>query len=181
MAQLHENAMYLPRKRLRSNWMRLLLCIIHNSKYSDLTSWRDRCGCKPTNYDRIKKNESQIVAKPDHSEAANKYVVTQSTGSPKTMEQHYTVKPRNESDATREEVPRGNQTLGEVNMEATITSDDILRAGGFGARDDLNSFLPAASDLTDFEASLNDACEYEEPQGVSDRPGLGWTTKAGPE
>ncbi|KAL9273181.1 hypothetical protein AKJ16_DCAP25862 [Drosera capensis] len=131
--------------------------------------------------DQKQKNEPQIVAKLDHSEAAIKYVVTHCTGSPKTMEQHYTVKPRNESDATREEVPQGNQTLGEVNMEATVTSDDILRAGGFGARDDLNSFLPAASDLTDFEASLNDAREYEEPQGVSGRPGLGWTPKAGSE
>ncbi|GAB2210125.1 hypothetical protein Droror1_Dr00015383 [Drosera rotundifolia] len=131
--------------------------------------------------DDKQETESQIVAKPDHSEAVVKYAIAHSTGSPKTSEQHNTVRPRNGLNAAREEVPQGNQTLGEVNMEATITSDDLLRAGGFGARDDLNSFLPAASDLTDFEASLNDAREYEEPQRVSRRPGLGWTAKAGAE
>ncbi|KAF7145827.1 hypothetical protein RHSIM_Rhsim04G0170300 [Rhododendron simsii] len=30
---------------------------------------------------------------------------------------------------------------GEVNMEASISSDDIIRVGGFGARDDISSFL----------------------------------------
>ncbi|XP_059668384.1 uncharacterized protein LOC132313573 isoform X2 [Cornus florida] len=64
---------------------------------------------------------------------------------------------------------------GEVNMEATILSDDVIRAGGFGARDDISSFLPVASDSTDFEASLLDARDYEEPQEKICRPGLGWT------
>lgn len=64
---------------------------------------------------------------------------------------------------------------GEVNMEAAITSDDVMRAGGFGARDDIGSFLPVASDATDFEASLLDARDYEEPQGNISRPGLGWS------
>ena len=70
---------------------------------------------------------------------------------------------------------------GDVNMEAIITPDDIIRAGGFGARDDISSFLPVASDSTDFEASLRDARGYEEPQGDIYRPGLGWTetTKSG--
>ncbi|CAK7342654.1 unnamed protein product [Dovyalis caffra] len=64
---------------------------------------------------------------------------------------------------------------GEVNMEASITPDDVVRAGGFGARDDISSFLPVASDSTDFEATILDARNYEEPQGEIHRPGLGWT------
>ncbi|KAL1351231.1 hypothetical protein HN51_015165 [Arachis hypogaea] len=66
---------------------------------------------------------------------------------------------------------------GEVNMEAFITTDDVIRAGGFGARDDISSFLPVAIDSTDFEASIRDARDYEEPepQGEVSRPGLGWT------
>ncbi|XP_054802191.1 uncharacterized protein LOC129305970 [Prosopis cineraria] len=63
---------------------------------------------------------------------------------------------------------------GEVNMEASITADDVIRAGGFGARDDISSFLPVASDSTDFEASIRDARDYEESQGKVSRPGLGW-------
>lgn len=64
---------------------------------------------------------------------------------------------------------------GEVNMEASLTADDVIRAGGFGARDDISNFLPVASDSTDFEATMRDAREYEEPQGEICRPGLGWT------
>ncbi|GMP97566.1 hypothetical protein CsSME_00045769 [Camellia sinensis var. sinensis] len=64
---------------------------------------------------------------------------------------------------------------GEVNMEASISSDDVIRAGGFGARDDIGSFLPVASDSTDFEASLRDARDYEDPQEEICRPGLGFT------
>ncbi|XP_027351938.1 uncharacterized protein LOC113862871 [Abrus precatorius] len=67
---------------------------------------------------------------------------------------------------------------GDVNMEASITPDDVIRAGGFGARDDISSFLPVASDSTDFEASIRDARDYEEPQGQVSRPGLGWTGSA---
>lgn len=63
----------------------------------------------------------------------------------------------------------------EVNMEASILADDVIRAGGFGARDDISSFLPVASDSTDFEAMIRVAREYEEPQGKICRPGLGWT------
>ncbi|KAK9289341.1 hypothetical protein L1049_008414 [Liquidambar formosana] len=63
---------------------------------------------------------------------------------------------------------------GAVKMESSVTSDDVIRAGGFGARDDISSFLPVASDSTDFEATLRDARSYEEPQGEICRPGLGW-------
>ncbi|KAI3760688.1 hypothetical protein L1987_51086 [Smallanthus sonchifolius] len=63
---------------------------------------------------------------------------------------------------------------GDVNMEASISAEDVMRAGGFGARDDISSFLPVASDSTDFEASLRDARGYEEPQKDICRPGLGW-------
>ncbi|KAL5719871.1 hypothetical protein ACHQM5_012602 [Ranunculus cassubicifolius] len=73
------------------------------------------------------------------------------------------------------------QTTGDVNMEASITSDDMMRAGGFGARDDMGSALPVAMDSTDFEASLRDARDYEEPQGQTNRPGIGWTDAKKPE
>lgn len=75
----------------------------------------------------------------------------------------------------KQDIGNDTNTIGEVNMEASITADDIMRAGGFGATDDINSFLPVAMDLTDFEASLRDARDYEEPQGEISRPGLGWT------
>lgn len=71
--------------------------------------------------------------------------------------------------------PIDENRSGEVNMEASITQDAIIRAGGFGARDDIGSFLPVASDSTDFEATILDARNYEEPQGEIHRPGLGWT------
>lgn len=71
--------------------------------------------------------------------------------------------------------PEEIDASGDVNMEASITPDDVIRAGGFGARDDISSFLPVASDSTDFEASIRDARDYEEPQGQISRPGLGWT------
>ncbi|BAT85213.1 hypothetical protein LR48_Vigan04g074200 [Vigna angularis] len=82
-----------------------------------------------------------------------------------------------------ESCPKGAHAVeidaaGDVNMEASITPDDVIRAGGFGARDDISSFLPVASDSTDFEASIRDARDYEEPQGQVSRPGLGWTGAA---
>ncbi|KAM3280736.1 putative protein isoform X1 [Capsicum chacoense] len=67
---------------------------------------------------------------------------------------------------------------GDVNMEADITMDDVIKAGGLGARDDLNSFLPMAADTTDFEASIRDAWEYEGQRESISRPGLGWTEPA---
>ncbi|MQL87518.1 hypothetical protein Taro_020069, partial [Colocasia esculenta] len=66
-------------------------------------------------------------------------------------------------------------TLGDVNMEASISTDDVERAGGLGATDDISSFLPVAMDSTDFEASLREAREFEGPQHEISRPGLGWT------
>ncbi|ESQ40312.1 hypothetical protein EUTSA_v10016002mg [Eutrema salsugineum] len=66
------------------------------------------------------------------------------------------------------------QPHGEVNMEASISAEDVIRAGGFGAKDDIGSFLPVASDSTDFEESIRSARDYEEPQPKVQRPGLGW-------
>lgn len=63
---------------------------------------------------------------------------------------------------------------GEINMEAYVTSDEVIRAGGFGATDNISSFLPVASDFTDFEESLRDARDYEESEEKSNRSGLGW-------
>lgn len=66
------------------------------------------------------------------------------------------------------------ETSGDVNMEASISSDDVACAGGLGARDDMSSFLPVASDSTDFEKALLEARSYEGQQGDLSRPGLGW-------
>ncbi|OIT32225.1 PREDICTED: uncharacterized protein LOC109207623 [Nicotiana attenuata] len=74
--------------------------------------------------------------------------------------------------------PRHVNSQGEVNMEADITMDDVIRAGGLGARDDLNSVLPIATDTTDFEASIRDAWDYEGLRESIKRPGLGWTEPA---
>ncbi|KAG6743768.1 hypothetical protein POTOM_052469 [Populus tomentosa] len=73
--------------------------------------------------------------------------------------------------------PIDEDRSGEVKMEASLTPDDVIRAGGFGARDDISSFLPVASDSTGFEATILDARNYEEPQGEIQRPGLGWTER----
>lgn len=79
-------------------------------------------------------------------------------------------------DNASEGARQGNEDpYGEFNMEAAISADDVLRAGGFGARDGISSVLPVASDSTDFEASLLDARGYEDPQTEIQRPGLGYT------
>ncbi|WVZ99069.1 hypothetical protein U9M48_044419 [Paspalum notatum var. saurae] len=62
----------------------------------------------------------------------------------------------------------------DVNMEAAISTEDVMRAGGFGAKDDIGSLLPTAIDSTDFEASLRDARDFEGEKGAPARPGLGW-------
>ncbi|GER52520.1 elongation factor 1-beta [Striga asiatica] len=68
--------------------------------------------------------------------------------------------------------------FGEVNMEASITPDEVTRAGGYGAKDDISSFLPVASDFTDFEANLRGAREYEDFLNEEiHRPGLGWSSE----
>ncbi|KAF2308153.1 hypothetical protein GH714_035902 [Hevea brasiliensis] len=75
-------------------------------------------------------------------------------------------------------VPTDEDKSGKINMEASLTTDDVIRAGGFGARDDISSFLPVASDSTDFEATILDARNYEEPLGEICRHGLGWREPA---
>lgn len=62
----------------------------------------------------------------------------------------------------------------DVNMEASISTEDVMRAGGFGARDDIGSLLPTAIDSTDFEASLRDARTFEGEKEAPSHPGLGW-------
>eukprot|EP00252_Welwitschia_mirabilis_P011647 TRINITY_DN2598_c0_g1_i1.p1 TRINITY_DN2598_c0_g1~~TRINITY_DN2598_c0_g1_i1.p1 ORF type:complete len:118 (+),score=51.82 TRINITY_DN2598_c0_g1_i1:182-535(+) len=63
----------------------------------------------------------------------------------------------------------------DLNMEASMAEDDVERAGGYGATDDIRSFLPGTLDSTDFEAALRDAREYEEGEAEIARPGLGWS------
>uniref|UniRef100_A0A2P2NJJ3 Uncharacterized protein LOC105142253 n=1 Tax=Rhizophora mucronata TaxID=61149 RepID=A0A2P2NJJ3_RHIMU len=90
--------------------------------------------------------------------------------------------PRNNIQVSMVDLRGGNDPINvdtsEVNMEASMTTGDVMRAGGFGARDDISSILPVASDSTDFEATILDARNYEEPQGEVDRHGLGWTEGA---
>ncbi|XP_073317424.1 uncharacterized protein [Primulina huaijiensis] len=81
---------------------------------------------------------------------------------------------------------KGNENVGEhvtlpgdsceaIYMETSPTADEVLRAGGFGATDDISSFLPVASDFTDFEAHIRDVEDYEDLEKETVRPGLGWT------
>ncbi|BBN11220.1 hypothetical protein MPTK1_5g10090 [Marchantia polymorpha subsp. ruderalis] len=64
----------------------------------------------------------------------------------------------------------------DYSMEAPILAEDVVRAGGLGARDELGHFLPSAMDATDFEASLRDAQQYEDvgPERDVPRPGVGF-------
>lgn len=127
-------------------------------------------------------NENYVrneVAESDYTKM--NVVVEQNPGSSENILQLKIVDSKSGKNFVQGKANEDEDTSGEVNMEAIITSDDIIRAGGFGARDDISSFLPVASDLTDYEASLRDARGYEEPQGDVYRPGLGWTetTKSG--
>lgn len=102
-------------------------------------------------------------------------VVTESvSGSPKDVQTN-----KGREKTVRAEPSRQIDMAGEISMEASMSADDVLRAGGFGARDDIGSFLPVASDSTDFEATILNARDYEGPQVEISRPGLGWkeTTK----
>jgi hypothetical protein len=67
----------------------------------------------------------------------------------------------------------------DVNMEAPILKEDLFLAGGLGARDDLNSMLPSAVDGTDYEETLMETMDYEDPTGKESHeiahPGLGAT------
>ncbi|KAK9671109.1 hypothetical protein RND81_12G007700 [Saponaria officinalis] len=87
----------------------------------------------------------------------------------------FTNDPKHGKVGEQKEAPQHSEPSGEVNMEAAINPDDVIRAGGFGATDGLSSALPMASDSTDFESSLLDMRDYEEPQGEKCRPGLGWS------
>lgn len=70
--------------------------------------------------------------------------------------------------------PVNSHESGDVNMEAAISAEDVLRAGGFGAKDDIGSLLPTAVDSTDFEASLRDARDFEGESEKPSHPGLGY-------
>ena len=72
----------------------------------------------------------------DDQGAALKHTADSHTGNPTSVNGHNSV---------------------DMNMEAAISADDVMRAGGFGAKDDIGSLLPTAMDSTDFEASLRDA------------------------
>ncbi|KAL6839196.1 hypothetical protein ACP4OV_030868 [Aristida adscensionis] len=81
-----------------------------------------------------------------------------------------------DSDAGNINPANGHET-GDVNMEAAISTEDVVRAGGFGAKDDIGSLLPTAIDSTDFEASLRDARDFEGEKERPSHPGLGWKGK----
>ncbi|CAN6346331.1 unnamed protein product [Urochloa humidicola] len=83
-----------------------------------------------------------------------------------------TLKQFSDSDAGNISPPNGLEA--DVNMEAAISTEDVMRAGGFGAKDDIGSLLPTAVDSTDFEASLRDARDFEGEKEAPAHPGLGW-------
>ena len=82
-----------------------------------------------------------------------------------------------DSDAGNISPANGNEA--DVNMEAAISTEDVMRAGGFGAKDDIGSVLPTAIDSTDFEASLRDARDFEGEKEAPSHPGLGWKGEGG--
>ncbi|GJN14819.1 hypothetical protein PR202_gb01684 [Eleusine coracana subsp. coracana] len=81
-----------------------------------------------------------------------------------------------DSDAKKTSPVNGHE-FADVNMEAAISTEDVMRAGGFGVRDDIGSLLPTAIDSTDFEASIRDARDFEGEKEEPSRPGLGWKGK----
>lgn len=80
--------------------------------------------------------------------------------------------------ADSQEWDYGRKGGADFNMEAPILEEDVIRAGGLGARDGIDSFLPAALDATDYEENLKNAMEYEDVQPVREdeipRPGVGF-------
>ena len=50
--------------------------------------------------------------------------------------------------------PSGTTAVVQVDMSAPISADDLARAGGLGAKDDMGHALPVAVDATDFEEEL---------------------------
>ncbi|CAN6350580.1 unnamed protein product [Urochloa humidicola] len=93
------------------------------------------------------------------------------TGSVPSLDQE-TLKQFSDSDAGNISPANGQEA--DVNMEAAISTEDVMRAGGFGAKDDIGSLLPTAIDSTDFEASLRDARDFEGEKEAPSHPGLGW-------
>lgn len=87
-----------------------------------------------------------------------------------------TLKLNSDSDAGKNSPVNGHESA-DVNMEAAISTEDVVRAGGFGARDDIGSLLPTAIDSTDFEASIRDARDFEGEKEEPSHPGLGWKGK----
>ncbi|KAK4404822.1 hypothetical protein Sango_0850800 [Sesamum angolense] len=62
----------------------------------------------------------------------------------------------------KHEVPAPRDASGEVNMEVSVTADDVMRAGGFGTSDSISSLLPVASDFTDLKDHLQRVQGYED-------------------
>ncbi|MCD7468673.1 hypothetical protein HAX54_007065 [Datura stramonium] len=121
---------------------------------------------------------SQAAAKKDHStknEGIKSYRKMQQASGEETSEVNQGQGGKN---VTADVATAQEKSYGDVNMEADITMDDVIRAGGLGARDDLNSVLPMATDTTDFEASIRDAWDYEGQRESINRPGLGWKEPA---
>ncbi|CAM6095332.1 unnamed protein product [Calypogeia fissa] len=102
-------------------------------------------------------------------------------GESSTLEAPNCVKPssgENISPHKQQDWDYGQKGGADFNMEAPIMAEDVIRAGGLGARDDLDRFLPTAVDATDYEESLMEAMEYEDVQpageGEIPRPGVGF-------
>ncbi|OEL37817.1 hypothetical protein BAE44_0001163 [Dichanthelium oligosanthes] len=109
--------------------------------------------------------------KPDNEQQAQQKKPDAVTDSVPSHEQE-TLKPFSDSDVGNISPVNGHEA--DVNMEAAISAEDVVRAGGFGAKDDIGSLLPAAIDSTDFEASLRDARDFEGEKEAPSHPGLGW-------
>lgn len=121
---------------------------------------------------------SQAAAEKDHStknEGIESYREMQQASAEETSEVN---QGQGSKIIAADVAPAHEKSHGDVNMEADISMDDVIRAGGLGARDDLNSVLPVAADTTDFEASIRDAWDYEGQRESINRPGLGWTEPA---
>ena len=56
-------------------------------------------------------------------------------------------------------IPEISESHVEVDMEAPVSEEDVLKAGGLGARDSLGTPLPEAMDATDFEEAVMSAVD----------------------
>ncbi|KAL1813531.1 hypothetical protein ACET3Z_023596 [Daucus carota] len=119
------------------------------------------------------KNEEMKSGRPELKDNQDRKEHLTDPGDIGDIAQLHKVHPGGSKNAVSDTCPE-KKVLADMNMEAPITSDDVMRAGGFGARDDIGCFLPVASDSTDFEASLRGARDYEDPQEGIGKPGLGW-------